>query len=240
MTGHPSSFQLEAAFVGEADPHVATHVQTCLQCRRALDELETARSSLLATESASAFLARPAIQAALVEAPVAPSDKVVSLWAANRRRIAGVAMALAAGVAAVALLPRTDNRSPEAASDTVRMKGVPVQLVVVRKRAADVTRHFGQVSIRAGDKLQIELTTSAAQRLTVGVLNEDGTWLPLTTNEAFAAGRHPIGTHALEVDDAPAPGWFIVGTAAAVAASRAAVEPRGGVLACRIHVEAGS
>ena len=258
MNRHPSSFQLEALFVGEGDASVESHVQTCLQCRRALEALGQTRASFLTAEPASAFLARPAIQAAL--AGVGDEDAVASnrgapvrppLWSSHRLQV-GVLVAMAAAVSAVFLVPtaeRDDARavatdSPPTASadraDELRFKGATAQLVVIRKRGADVTKHFGQVAIRTGDRLQVELTVSGAQRLSVGILNEDGTWLPLQADKTFAAGRHPIGAHALEVDDQPSAGWFVVGAPEAVARTRAAGEPQGRVLACKIHVEDGS
>ncbi|MEL7370005.1 MAG: hypothetical protein AAFN74_13885, partial [Myxococcota bacterium] len=99
-----------------------------------------------------------------------------------------------------------------------------------------VSLHWNEVAIRPGDALQVELVLERPMWLTIGFLGDDGAWLALD-ERLFLKGRHPVGRHALHVDDAPSGGWFIAGTTEAVAETRRRGRPGSTVHSRRIRVE---
>ena len=252
MTSHPSLARLEAYFVGEVDRDVEAHVSTCERCQTYLDTLAQDRRAFLAEEPASAFLMRPAVQAALT-APESPSIEGWGALGGLFRRLLGeqgrwwaAAATATAALVAVGLSVQlfTEPDDPVNAN-AIRLKGTVmphVWVTVTRQRAGRVTEHFGQVSILPGDRLQIEIQTATERSLSAGILDDRGLWMPLVTDNRFPVGRHALGEHALLVDETPTAGWLLVGAPAAVARLRASggrglsVAPPG-VFGCRIQVE---
>ena len=228
MTEHPSASVLEAFSVGdpvEGAADVAAHVSACDRCRSYLESLDGDRAQFLSDEPAATFLQRPQIRAALdaLEHP--------------KRRSWRMLVPAVAAVAAVTLVWPAIERPPE--SDEVRVKGASSStLIVNRRRDGKVTAHAGQVTIRPLDQLQLSVQLPEPRTLTVGLLGDDGDWIPLVSQRVFAAGRQPVGADALEVDHSPRGGWLIAGTPAQVEASRSAGRPAFGALLCRIEVEA--
>ena len=182
MTEHPSAAVLEAFSVGdpvEGAADVAAHVSVCDRCRAYLESLDDDRAQFLSDEAAATFLQRPQIRAALdaLERP--------------KRRSWRMLVPAVAAVAAVALVWPAIERSPE--SDEVRVKGASSSsLIVNRRRDGKVTDHAGQVTIRPLDQLQLSVQLSGPRTLTVGLLVDDGDWLPLVSPRVFA-GRSPSG-----------------------------------------------
>ena len=263
MNRHPASSELEAFVVGDSAHRVQieAHLADCSQCRAVIEALERDRVAFLAAEPAAAFLRRPKVQAALTERLVAdaeflpPSAWVKPSWRGRLWASGGPVLALAAGLAAVVAfgLPtrpserrsgaETVGADEQTVVDTIRNKGlgprVPWVLRVNRKRGDRVTQHHGQLSIRPGDRLQLEVRSERMQNLMVGVLGDDGTWMAITDALRTDSGWRPVGDHALQVDARPTSGWFVAGPPDAVAAVRRSGRPDARVVACRMDVEEG-
>ena len=200
MADHPSPIELEQWQVDRSDEDVARHLESCDACRRYVAELDRARQSFLARERPEDFVRR--VRRADPEAP------------RRRRRLLPWLAAPAAGAALllVALLlvprPRPDADGP------IRFKGRP-RLAVILLRDGVQTRRPGPLTIRAGDRLRVELTLPRRQRVTVGIVEQGKGWVPLLEDRLLDAGVHLMPT-SLRVDSPPAAGWIVAGSPPAV------------------------
>ncbi len=242
---HPSVTLLEAHAAGDAEPEVAEHVKQCDRCQRYHASLAEAKARFLAAEPAEAFLRRPAIRAALSDPrpedqPAAPLTAAVEAvrrgsWRETGRRwLAFASVAAAAAFAGLVIVP--SSRPP---ADDIRAKGsMPAaRLTVARKRGPSVSHHFGQVSIRPGDELQLELDLVRPMTMSVGILADDGEFTLLAPSRRWAAGRHDVGGFALQVDHAPTAGWFVAGSRDGMERLRRVGRPGPDVFSCRIEPE---
>ena len=242
---HPSRARLEAYFVGESNnedkKELAEHLGRCEQCQAYLNTLAQERRDFLKTESAQVFLSRPRLKKTLEDKSIA------GWWALTRRSIvhrfvfggAGVA-ALAGVIVFVSLRDATDATvGGEIQGLEVRSKGhSSFRLVIQRRRQPiGITLHREQVTIRAGDQLQLELHTNQSRVLSAGLLTDDGSWVELAFHQKFSPGRSRVGYEALEVDSAPSGGWFIVGAPDAVEQVRRTQELNPQISVCRIEPE---
>jgi hypothetical protein len=142
MNSHPSPLTLERFSVGdlqaEAQETTRAHVQVCLACRGALDEMERARSDCLRHLPAEVLLA----QINKGRRPRVPRWSWLGL---------GALSAAAAGLALLFFLP----------SDGVKLKGTGV--AIYRQRGDEVRLLGPEQGIRAGDGLRVVLTLPKRQ-----------------------------------------------------------------------------
>ncbi len=143
MNGHPSSLQLERYSVddlpAEAQEKTRAHVQSCPECRQALDQLEEARGDCLRKLPEERLLAR-----------IGESRRHLrARWSWIRF---GTLSAAAAGLAVFLLVPRPDR---------VQLKGMGVS--VYSRRGDEVRLLAPGERIRAGDGLRVVLTLSNQQ-----------------------------------------------------------------------------
>lgn len=209
MTEHPASFDIEAWHAGENLPDVAAHVATCAACRVAADELDAARD-------ASHARTDPIAMARRVRARADAQAR------ASRRWTFWGALGGAAAVALVTLVLSPSGGAPPAAApglsvESGRMKAAGPGLAVVVLRDGAQARHAASVTLHAGDRLRVELTVPRPSVLTVGVLQDDGAFVPLVEGRSFDAGVHFLEP-ALALDDAVVGGRVVAGPPDAVGA----------------------
>jgi hypothetical protein len=230
---HPAAFDLEAWHAGEDRPAVAAHVAACARCRGLVAELDAARAVFRASADPAGF-ARRVRRGAEERA-----------WAARRTWWAafGGAAVAAAAIALVALLPGAAGPAGpssdaaaapggdpfRAAPPGLRAKADAPGLAVVVLRDGAQARHAGGATLRAGDRLRVELTVPQPAVLSVGLLADDGAWLPLADARRFSAGVHYLEP-AVALDGDGTAGRFVAGPPDAVAAYVRGEEGRVSVL----------
>lgn len=215
MSDCPSGLDLDEWSVERAPGALADHIRSCPKCTAYIAQLDAETAVFLQAESPEAFVHRPAIAAELNR----PDSSSRSFWA---RYGVGALAGLAA--AAVALFVMLDRGKPSGQSlppatpetDVVRIKG-NMSLAVVRKRGSQQTRHTGSVSVKPGDELRVELTTSQEASITVGIRTDNGEWVPLREGFTASAGTGPVHDDAIAFDAEPTRGWVIAGSPNAVA-----------------------
>jgi hypothetical protein len=130
-------------------------------------------------------------------------------------------LALTAGplLAAAALLllvlrplPLPSPPGPNAdanASGSVRFKG-ELALAVIRERGGEQERLVHEASVRAGDRIRLEVGNSVGGPLLAGVLADDGAWLPLLEAPSADVGTH-FSERSARFDDEPTEGFVLAG-----------------------------
>ncbi|AKU99330.1 hypothetical protein AKJ09_05994 [Labilithrix luteola] len=248
MSEHPSSIALEAFACGESVSTVREHVEGCAECRSFVDRMTQASATFAADAgSIEAMLQRASASA---ERPSAAPDNVVplALKKADKRLALLPLLAVAAGV--LLWLRIGSGPSPATLADNSTAKATDISipgepetsfkggllLAVVRERAGDQTRFVSKVGIRGGDRLRIEVALDRSATILAGVLGEDGTFLDLMPEGVRAAGTH-FSEQAAHFDSEPTRGWILVGSADAIARSKAAHAPRGDVTVMRLEWE---
>jgi hypothetical protein len=192
MNGHPSSLQLERFSVddlpAEAQEKTRAHVQSCRECRQALDQLEQARGDCLRE---------------------LPERKLLERIAQNRRHLRtrwswigfGTMSAAAAGLAIFLLFPRPER---------VQLKGMGVS--VYSRRGDEVRLLAPGERIRAGDGLRVVLTLSKQQPAAAWFVDARG-----RVDRFLTDGSKPLdpGEHALPgaiVESPCVDLWLVVDT----------------------------
>lgn len=211
MSEHPSAITLDTWYAERNDAAVEAHLEGCTECREYVQGLEESTADFLADESAEAFLHRPAIAAELAR-PAPKAESKTRWWQV-------LVPALAAVAALIVILPTGTRPTPDP-TDSIRLKG-GLQLEAVRLRAGEQTTHGAELGLRPKDELRFRFTLAEPTALTIGVLEEDGTWTALATAKSFPAGQHAVPQRSLEVDDQPTTGWVLAGPPDAVDRARA-------------------
>ncbi len=96
------------------------------------------------------------------------------------------------------------------------------QLAVIRERDGVQKRFTGEVTVRKGDRLRIEVALDHSANILGGVLAEDGTFLDLL-HEGDRGNGTFYSEEAARFDDSPTRGYVIVGPKDAVLHARAAI-----------------
>jgi predicted anti-sigma-YlaC factor YlaD len=195
--GHPASHRLDHLALGDRDPQAERHVAGCEECRGYIERAAAAAAQFAAAAGPSSAAFAQATRQRLT----------------RRRRatvLGGLGAVAAAALVLVFILPH--------AEPPVRFKGGP-QLAVVRDRAGVQARAAAAVSVRAGDRLRVEVSLDQPGEVGVAFLGEDGSWVVL-----LAPRRLPPGTHwseqALRFDDHPTAGVILAGAPDALAKRR--------------------
>lgn len=233
MSDHPTPFALEAYRVDPSDPALTAHLDTCEECRGYLDDLGQHQRGFLADEGVDQFLSRPGIAAELSRPlePDKPGKRAFLWW------FLLPAAGMIAAMTAVVLLPGPDVLPPGTTSeDVIRMKGTPA--AVVRLRQGKQTRVSGDVAIRPGDQLRVEVTLQKPRVLAVALIADNGEVMWLLREGSFEAGVHYPHDDAVTVTDPDTRGRLLIGRPGAV---QQAVRTReyGGVRVIRLVPDQG-
>ena len=183
--------------------------------------LRAERSAMLNAEPAAAFLAKPAIAAAM-EAASVEKQAGAFRWLRWLVPVACVA------AAALVFMWTTPSLAPDAPGqpDEILLKGAEVSVEVVRQRAlsdgtTQQSKHVKEVLVRPGDALRIRVALARRAELSVAIVADgEGDWMSLVTAHWFEAGRQFVPGDAISVGDGPTTGRIIVGAPEAVAAAR--------------------
>jgi hypothetical protein len=201
---------LEEAAIDEASEATRAHLAECEACRRHVEKLRA---------GARAF----------AEQDAAPFLQMVARGAEGERRARGLALTriawLAAPLAAAAIfvLLARPAAGPllEPAAQTARFKGgePAVFAIVEHGRGAEQERVTGEVRVRAGDRVRVEVSVDHPSPIVAGVLEDDGAWTQLLAPAELDAGTH-FSDLAARFDDPVRPARILVGAPEAVARGR--------------------
>jgi len=246
---HPPSIDLEAFACGEENAEIAAHVASCDSCKAFTTEIETASRAFAEETDFDAIIGRAA---ALVESKEPgqserPTPKVTPIAAAKVTRLDTALrvvpfLAMAAGV----LLWMKLSGGPETTGGAQAQNVTPpvqtgqintdttgtafkggTQLAVIRERNGEQKRFTGEVSVRKGDRLRIEVALDHSANILGGVLAEDGTFLDLLHEGERGTGTF-YSEEAARFDDSPTRGYVVVGPRDSVQhATTAIVHPAG-------------
>ncbi|MBS2011669.1 MAG: hypothetical protein JST00_02050 [Deltaproteobacteria bacterium] len=250
---HPSSIDLEAFACGDAIEGIDGHLAECERCRHFVDKAK-ALAATVDDAQVEAILARVA--------PANDHDRAVKPAAARSRFwfVASTVITPLAAAAAIVLLTRsaplpqpgpattatamTPNVPPAPTTAEITPPGAPdlgttfkgsVQLAVVRERGGAQARFLGDVEVRSGDRLRVEVALDREQAILGAVIADDGAYL-----EIMPAGTRGRGTHYSErsarIDAHPIAGTIVIGTPEAVARARATMK-FDGVVTMRVQPE---
>lgn len=208
MNDHPNARRLDGLAAGCADPDAEAHVNRCEPCARYVEGLRRALPAITEPD-ADAFVAALADHAS-------PRPR----FGPRARQIAFAAAPLLAAAALLVLVlrpapprPSPPGQGPDP-TDTivggsVRFKG-DVAIAVIRERRGEQERLVHEASVRAGDRIRLEVSSSAEGPLVAGVLADDGAWLPLLDAPQANVGTH-FSDRSARFDDEPTEGFVIAG-----------------------------
>lgn len=251
---HPSSIDLEAFACGDDIAAVDAHIAECDACRHFVEK---------AKHLAKTFENEELVLPDLPELPPLPelpaNDHGVktppkkSFWF-----VASTVVTPLAAAAAILLLMRqtplphpqpvvtplpnapstaapVETSPPPVAGDPGTTFKGSVQIAVVRDRAGAQSRFLGDVEVRSGDRLRVEVALDREQAIVGAVIADDGAYL-----EIMPAGVRGRGTHYSEksarIDEHPIAGTIVIGTPEAVARARATMK-FDGVITMRVQPE---
>ncbi len=235
---HPSSLDLEAFATGDASPMVASHLGACTQCAAFVDRLKGALSTGPSRSDIAARIARAAANASPPPTAPRPSPRGADRAVAQRSRFFKVAPAAAtlAAAAVFLLVMRRDrawvtnapvstsqtSETPHVATETTTsdttFKGA-VQTAVIRERGGEQSRFTGEVTVRTGDRLRLEVALDREQLIVAAVVGDDGSWVELMVEGVRSSGTH-FSEHSVRVDSSPTRGTILVGAPDAVKQAR--------------------
>jgi hypothetical protein len=241
---HPASIDLEAFACGEPNDSVKSHVDACDSCRAFTTELRSAQLAFAGDTSVDDMLsaalkrAEPPKLTVVKSAPDAPDAPIAA--ATTSRRASAVMrilpfVAMAAGILLWMRLSRTNpselgsvtppgtavvTASPTTNDTTGTAFKGGTQLAVIRERDGVQKRFMGEVSVKKGDRLRIEVALDHPANIIAGVLADDGTFLDLLHEAPRGTGTF-YSEEAARFDDSPTRGFVIVGTRDAVEELRA-------------------
>jgi hypothetical protein len=198
MSEHPRPFRLDAHVAGDLDPSVAAHIETCEACAAYVAATTTGAAEFAANEGKKS-----------AEFVLALQDRPKARVFALHRLVWIAAPVLAAAAVLLVVRGRENPLVPVANEPAVRFKG-GMQIAVVRDRSGDQSRILGEVHVRPGDRLRVEVAIDDAQPIEVGFLGKDGTWVPLLAPALIEAGTH-FSERAARFDDTPTEGWILAG-----------------------------
>jgi hypothetical protein len=205
-SAHPAGHRLDAVAAGDADAGVAQHLTSCPACADYVGKLRAEATEFRARHDPRQFVRR-----------------------LRRRRWALWAAAPLLAAAVVLLLVRPRPGSP-------RWKGGGLQVAVIRDRQGRQERLAGPFSVRAGDRIRVEIGTDRRRPLTAGLLTDEGDWISL-----LAPAEVPIGVSLSELaarfDAAPTRATLLVGSPDGVARARTTRNFRDLVVTWRVTSE---
>jgi hypothetical protein len=213
MNHHPSNPKLEGHAAGDADPEVVAHLIDCTACRSYVERSRAAAAVPLP----EALLAR-ALASSSREDRATPADR------SKTARVVRIAFGVAAPLAAAAAIavfvhrPAPDVGEQAETSEGMRFKG-GLQLAAIRDRAGAQERFATSVTVRAGDRLRLEVVVDRERPVTAGILGQDGSWLTVLAPALLGPGTH-LSERAAAVDALPIGGAIVAGDPDDVAQAR--------------------
>jgi len=110
-----------------------------------------------------------------------------------------------------------------------------VQIAVVRERAGAQSRVLGDVEVRSGDRLRVEVALDREQAILGAVIADDGSYLEIMPARVRGRGTH-YSEKSARIDEHPTGGMIVIGTPEAVAKARATMK-FDGVVTMRVQPE---
>lgn len=110
-----------------------------------------------------------------------------------------------------------------------------VQIAVVRERAGAQSRLLGDVEVRSGDRLRVEVALDREQAILGAVIADDGSYLEIMPARVRGRGTH-YSEKSARIDEPPIAGTIVIGTPEAVAKARATMK-FDGVFTMRVQPE---
>jgi hypothetical protein len=217
MSDHPSKFRLEKWWTGKSCPEIESHVDSCEECRDYVESMKRERLALLQNESAQEFMFRAGLHTefeAQDESSEAPEAKHIVWWISAPAALVAIAL-----ISLMFINPPTPTIPPPAAQGKVAFKG-HAKLAVILLRDGKQSLQSGKLTVAGGDKIQIQLELTKPSQVTVGVLQDDGSWNAVAVKIQLAAGKHLVHKGALEVGANPTSGWILAGPHIAVEVAR--------------------
>ncbi|MBX3228487.1 MAG: hypothetical protein KIT84_07535 [Labilithrix sp.] len=212
-SSHPAGFRLDGHVAGDVDAEVAAHVETCAECRAYVTAIASAAGAFTPSErEVETFLAR-----------VTSAPEVAAVLPLRRRfaRVAWIATPFVAAAALFLILRRGDHDptmvEPTPSGET-RFKG-GVQLSAIRDRDGWQERVSGEIAVRPGDRLRVDVAIDSERPVVVGFLGNDGSWSVLLAPTLLEAGSH-LSERVARFDDSPTEGVILAGPPDAVEAAR--------------------
>jgi hypothetical protein len=255
MTDHPNARRLDGLAAGghDHDLEAEAHLGRCAACAAYVGGLRAELPAVPASE-AEAFVAAVIARGAAATPPptAAPGAAATPPRAARSRgalvpfggrarrlAFAGGPLLAAAAVAFVLWRPAPapapgDDRRAAAPDAPVRFKG-ELALAVVRDRAGEQERFVHEATVRAGDRIRLEVSGPGEGPLLAGVLGDDGAWLPLLELAAAGPGTH-LSDRSARFDAEPTEGFVLAGRPDDVERARA-TRRFDGVAALRLRYE---
>ncbi len=231
---HPAGPRLEELASGGHDAETEAHVAACEACRAYVTKLREEVAAFAANDDGDAFLRAVEARAARegTEETSAPEgahgsgaenaadnavDNVVRplVWA----RLAWIAAPLVAAAMFLLLarppVPPLEDRT---AHDSLHFKG-GTEVAAIVEREGHQERVTGEVRVRPGDRLRVEVGLDVEAPTVAGILEKSGTWTPLLPATLLEAGTH-YSDEAARVDASGVDGWILVGRPDAVEHAR--------------------
>jgi hypothetical protein len=205
---HPAGHRLDAVAAGDADAGVTEHLLCCPACARYVSALRAEAAAFRTSHDPHHFVRRL-------------HRRRWALWAA------------APLVAAAAVLLFVHRRSPP--EQDLRWKG-GLQVAVIRDRQGRQERLAGPFSVRAGDRIRIEIGTDRRRALAAGLLTDEGEWVSLLAPAVVPAGVS-LSELAARFDASPTRATLLVGPPQAVTRARASRDFRELVTTWRVTSE---
>ncbi len=229
MNDHPPNDRIEAVAAGDRDGGVEAHLASCEACRAYVSRLEEAAVTFRKEAEDGVFLAR--LEAARA-VPSVPKIRSAKRWA--NAIYLGAPLLAAAAAFLVWMRPDVHHVERPGTFSATRLKGV-VGLAVVRERSGSQERFTGEVPVRAGDRLRVEVDLDRPLPIAGGMLGSDGEWVPLFSPSILEPGLH-FSDQSVRFDDRPTDGWVLVGDASAVERART-TQSLADVVALRVRLE---
>lgn len=110
-----------------------------------------------------------------------------------------------------------------------------VQIAVVRERAGAQARLLGEVEVRSGDRLRVEVALDREQAILGAVIADDGAYLEIMPARVRGRGTH-YSEKSARIDAHPIAGTIVIGTPEAVAKARTTMK-FDGLITMRVQPE---
>jgi len=244
MTTHPSSLDLEAFACGDAEDAVASHIDDCTTCRAFVDRLKGVVAKGPSFDFTKALNQASGLRPQTSEKPkpvVRPFVRIIS--------ISTIVVPLALAAAVLLFLGRSKPEDLSKTTPPPTMGSVAIrdpdpettfkgslQVAVIRERSgAGQTRFLGEVKVKEGDRLRLEVALDREQAIVGAVIGEDGSYLELMPNAVRGAGTH-FSEKSARIDAPVTRGTIVIGTPEAIAKARA-TRSFEGLTAVRVEME---
>jgi hypothetical protein len=207
---HPAAYRLDAVAAGDDDEEVSGHMRACDECAAYVGTLRHQAKAFREGSSAQDHRARA----------------LARLRGRRRARVIGIALPLVAAAVLLMLrarpmqqgsVPRLESAAP-AESGEARFKG-KLSVIAIRERDGQQERIVGPFTVRASDRVRIEVSVDRDGPVTAGLLTDGGDWIVLLAPVALAAGTH-YSEQAARFDETPTKATLLVGRPSAVDRAR--------------------